>query len=55
VQVNLDAAELEKLNGAAHFGHKLQRNQPGRASFYKVTSAGASEEINRRIGNMEDS
>ena len=54
VQVNLDAAEFEKPNGAAH-GSKIPRKRGERASFYKVTSAGVSDAINKRIGSMEDS
>ena len=55
MKVDLDAAELEKTNRAAHRGRKLQPKRRGRASFYKVTSAGASDEINNRIGSMGDS
>ena len=55
MQVNLDAAELEKTNRAAHRSERLHPKRRGRASFYKVTSAGVSDEINNRIGSIEDS
>jgi hypothetical protein len=55
MQVNLDAAEFKKTNRAAHGGEKLQPKRRERASFHNFTSAGVSEEINNRIGSMEDS
>ena len=47
---NLNSRMVPCITGAT-----LQPKRRGRASFYNVTSAGASEEMSNRIGNMEDS